>query len=95
MTKSEIFKKAHEIARNTKHIVGSYAIAFSISLKLVISIAKQAKQVTSYCAGVTERSALNMGENMYQAMVRIFNKTVELNKPKKPSFNWASFDESE
>lgn len=33
MTKSEMFKKAHEIARSTKEIAGSYKIAFSCALK--------------------------------------------------------------
>lgn len=30
--KRERFKKAHEIARNTKHIAGSYSIAFKCAL---------------------------------------------------------------
>lgn len=33
MTKSEMFKKAHEIARNTKEAAGSYRIAFACALK--------------------------------------------------------------
>lgn len=37
MTKSQMFKKAHEIARATKAIVGDYRIAFSIALKDIYS----------------------------------------------------------
>lgn len=33
MTKSELFKAAHKIARETKEIAGSYKIAFSCALK--------------------------------------------------------------
>ena len=33
MTKSELFKAAHKIARETKAIAGSYRIAFSCALK--------------------------------------------------------------
>lgn len=33
MTKSEMFKKAHKIARETKEIAGSYRIAFACALK--------------------------------------------------------------
>ena len=33
MTRSEMFKKAHEIARNTKEAAGSYRIAFACALK--------------------------------------------------------------
>lgn len=33
MTKSEMFKKAHKIARVTKEIAGSYRIAFACALK--------------------------------------------------------------
>ena len=33
MTKSELFKAAHKIARETKAIAGSYRIAFSCALR--------------------------------------------------------------
>ena len=33
MTKSEIFKKAHAIAKSTAQAVGNYLIAFSLALK--------------------------------------------------------------
>jgi len=35
MTKSEIFKKAHAIAKSTNAVVGCYQIAFSLALKSV------------------------------------------------------------
>lgn len=35
MTNSQIFKKAHQIARQTVAIVGNYMIAFSLALKSV------------------------------------------------------------
>ncbi|KAB8312942.1 hypothetical protein EH228_04495 [Erwinia endophytica] len=35
MTKSEIFKTAHEIAKSTNAVVGCYQIAFSLALKSV------------------------------------------------------------
>lgn len=43
MTKSEIFKAAHELASSTAHLVGDYMIAFSLALKLTIKKSKLAK----------------------------------------------------
>ena len=37
MNRSEIFKKAHQIAKSTVAIVGNYSIAFSIALKEIYS----------------------------------------------------------
>ena len=35
MTKSEMFKKAHGIARNTVSVAGDYLVAFSLALKSI------------------------------------------------------------
>lgn len=40
MTNSEMFKKAHKIARQTVSLVGNYSIAFKLALKKVWSEAK-------------------------------------------------------
>ena len=40
MTKSEIFKTAHKIARLHAHLVGNYGIALSFALKAVYKAAK-------------------------------------------------------
>ncbi|ELX5323372.1 hypothetical protein SJZ58_004354 [Salmonella enterica] len=41
MTKSEIFTKAHQIAKATRAAVGNYMIAFSLALKEVYSKMKE------------------------------------------------------
>ncbi len=45
MTKSEIFKAAHEMARGTVKAVGNYMIAFSLALKEIRTFLKTAKPV--------------------------------------------------
>lgn len=44
MNKSQIFTKAHQIARQTVEIVGDYIIAFRLALKEVYSQTKSASQ---------------------------------------------------
>lgn len=41
MTKSEIFKAAHKLAKATVCYIGDYMIAFSIALKNIIAAAKK------------------------------------------------------
>lgn len=41
MTKSEIFKKAHQIAKSTVAVVGNYSIALSLALKEVYASLSQ------------------------------------------------------
>ncbi|HHY0551886.1 TPA: hypothetical protein ACVU5P_004205 [Vibrio parahaemolyticus] len=45
MTKSEIFKTAHEMARGTVKAVGNYMIAFSLALKEIRTFLKTARPV--------------------------------------------------
>ena len=45
MTKSEIFIKAHQIAKSTVAAVGHYVIAFSLALKKVYKMAVEKKLV--------------------------------------------------
>lgn len=47
MTNSEMFKKAHKIARETVEVVGDYSIAFKIALKQVWAVAQASKQEIS------------------------------------------------
>lgn len=44
MTNSEMFKKAHKIAREMAEAVGNYAIAFKLALKQVWVVAKAEKK---------------------------------------------------
>lgn len=46
MNYSELFKKAHEIARETKEIVGDYRIAFSCALKDLYKEIREANDET-------------------------------------------------
>ena len=43
--KSEMFKKAHKIARGTAATVGNYSIAFKLALKQVWALAKASEKV--------------------------------------------------
>ena len=54
MTKSELFKKAHKIARNTVAIVGNYSIAFKLAL---ISLYKEMAN-NAYISAVSASSAV-------------------------------------
>lgn len=54
MTKSELFKRAHKIARNTVAIVGNYSIAFKLAL---ISIYKELAN-NAYISAVSASSAV-------------------------------------
>lgn len=44
MTNSEMFKKAHQIARETVEVVGNYSIAFKLALKQVWAVAKASEK---------------------------------------------------
>lgn len=44
MTSSEMFKRAHEIARKTVEVVGNYSIAFKLALKQVWAVVKASKK---------------------------------------------------
>ena len=54
MTKSELFKRAHKIARNTVAIVGNYSIAFKLAL---ISLYKEMAN-SAYISTVSASSAV-------------------------------------
>lgn len=45
MEKSEMFKKAHKIARETVKVVGNYSIAFKLALKQVWALTKASEKV--------------------------------------------------
>lgn len=47
MTNSEMFIKAHKIARETVKVVGNYSIAFKLALKQVWAVAKAEKKEIS------------------------------------------------
>jgi hypothetical protein len=95
MNNSEVFKAAHKAASRTVRIVGDYRIAFSLALKMIIKTAKLAKQLNSFTRGLFVTGGMNAGKNDYEILVRIFDETAKINKPKKQSFNWAGFDDSE
>ena len=59
MNKSELFKKAHEIARNTVKLVGDYMVAFKIALKRVYEIIKSETQSM-------EQRLLNVGATVWE-----------------------------
>ena len=40
-------------------------------------------------------SALNAGKTMEQVNELIAAKEIEINKPKKPAYNWSNFNESD
>ena len=40
-------------------------------------------------------SALNAGKTMEEVNELIALKEIEINKPKKPSYNWSNFNENE
>ncbi|MFT6988203.1 MAG: hypothetical protein ACJASL_000163 [Paraglaciecola sp.] len=40
-------------------------------------------------------SALNAGKTMEEVEALIAAKEVEINKPKKPAYNWSNFNESD
>lgn len=44
MNNSEMFKKAHKIARQTVAVVGNYSIAFKLALKQVWAVAKASEK---------------------------------------------------
>lgn len=46
MTKSELFKAAHKIARETKSIAGSYRVAFACALKDLYAVEKATSEKT-------------------------------------------------
>ena len=54
MTKSELFKRAHKMARNTVAIVGNYSIAFKLAL---IHIYKEVAN-NAYISAVSASSAV-------------------------------------
>jgi len=90
MNNSENFKKAHKIAKRTVRSVGNYSIAFSLALKVVIKIAKQAIKLNTMQETFIISGMLNAGQNMYVAMVAVLEKTIKMNAPKKAQkYNWA------
>ena len=48
MEKSEMFKEAHKIARNTVEVVGNYSIAFKLALKTVWLAEKASKKEVNF-----------------------------------------------
>ena len=42
-----------------------------------------------------KNSALNAGCTIEQAHQKIIDKEIEINKPKKQTFDWSSFDEED
>lgn len=71
MTKSEMFKKAHEVARSTVGIVGDYMIAFSIALKGVYKMSNT--QTANTQIESEKREALNVDHRTFD-MDRYFPK---------------------
>ena len=68
MTKSEIFKAAHKLAKATVCYIGDYMIAFSIALKNIIAAAKK---------GVSPQKIETMTEKAKQKMeIKAFGFTV-------------------
>lgn len=59
MTKSEMFKKAHKIARDTVSVVGNYMIAFSMALKAIyMEISKM--------VATTEQVLIDLGLSVWE-----------------------------
>lgn len=56
MTNSELFTKAHKIARNTVKFVGNYMIAFSLALK----------EVYKMTVKTLEEKAIELGGNVWE-----------------------------
>lgn len=84
MTKSEIFKTAHKLAKETVSYVGDYLIAFSIALKEVYSnmkerTAEQLAEVFTKVEGVISASAWEK-----HGKRRVYIETQKLNGGK----NW-------
>lgn len=48
MNNSEMFKKAHKIARETVEVVGNYSIAFKLALKQVWAVVKASEKEIDY-----------------------------------------------
>lgn len=62
MTNSEMFKKAHQIARETVEVVGNYSIAFKLALKQVWAYAKAVeKKDITYSQMATMGNSLIFG----------------------------------
>lgn len=75
MSKSEIFKKAHEIARNTVALVGDYMIAFSIALK---NLYKEGKKMAATMQQKLEALGLTVWEGGQHKRIYISDKTEEI-----------------
>lgn len=56
MTKSEVFKKAHSIAKNIVAVVGDYMISLSIALKEVYKMTEK----------TTEQKLIELGCNVWE-----------------------------
>ncbi len=59
MTKSELFKAAHKLARNTVKVVGNYSIAFSLALK-------ETYKMTVKAVKTLEQKAIELGGNVWE-----------------------------
>lgn len=59
MNNSEMFKKAHKIARETVELVGNYSIAFKLALKQVWAVAKASeKKISGYQTSILANSLI-------------------------------------